>query len=144
VFSPPSKESETGEQTSRSLQKQLGSLTDSGRSEAGSSQKTCPVEWQSYCQQIYEVTDAALRRGKSVLIVTEPYISDKHVEQQRALEGVLTKRFAGQANFRYLNLGRTVDLRDQSLCWDGMHLTVEGNRRIAQVLTQPVLEMLQR
>jgi len=143
VFSPPAKESETGEQTSRSLQKQLGSLTDSGRSEAGS-QGTCPVEWQFYCQQIYEVTDAALRRGKRVLIVTEPYISDKHVEQQRALEGMLTKRFAGQADFRYLNLGRTVDLRDESLCWDGMHLTEEGNRRIAQALAQPVVEMLQR
>lgn len=90
------------------------------------------------------MTDAALRRGKRVLIVTEPYISDKHVEQQRALEGMLTKRFAGQADFRYLNLGRTVDLRDESLCWDGMHLTEEGNRRIAQALAQPVVEMFQR
>jgi len=144
VFSPPAKESETAEQTSRSLQKQLGSLTDSNGSEAGSSQGTCPVEWQSYCQRIYDVTGAALSRGKRVLVVTEPYISDRHIDQQRALEGMLAKRFAGQANFRYLNLGRTVDLRDQSLCWDGMHLTAEGNRRIAQAMAQPVLEMLQR
>jgi hypothetical protein len=35
-----------------------------------------------------------------------------------------------------------VDLRDQSLCWDGMHLTEEGNRRIAAALRQPALEML--
>jgi len=40
-------------------------------------------------------------------------------------------------------LGRTVDLRDKSLCWDGMHLTEEGNRRIAGALRQPVFDLLQ-
>ena len=142
VFTPPSKEFEAGEQRPGSLQKQLGSLTESGRSEAGSSQPTCPPEWQVYCREIYDVTDLEIKRGKRVLVVAEPYISDKHVEQQRALEGMLSQRFAGQANFRYLNLGRVVDLRDRSLCWDGMHLTEEGNRRIAEALTQPMLEIL--
>jgi hypothetical protein len=145
VFSPPAgNNTETGEQTSESLQKQLGSLTYSGPSNAGPADGTCPVEWQFYCQQIYEVTDLALKQGKRVMVVTEPYISDKHVEQQRALEGMLNKRFEGQTNLRYLNLGRTVDLRDRSLCWDGMHLTEEGNRRIADALIQPVVELLQR
>jgi lysophospholipase L1-like esterase len=142
VFTPPNlnQGSETREQTSR----RLGQLTQSGQSNDGVFQGTCPTEWQFYCHQMYEVTDAALRQGKRVLVVTEPYISDKHVEQQRALEGMLSKRFEGQANFRYLNLGRAVDLRDHSLCWDGMHLTDEGNRRITEALTQPVLELLQR
>jgi lysophospholipase L1-like esterase len=142
VFTPPRRETEAGEQAPGSLQKQLGSLTDSGRSEAGSSQATCPPEWQIYCREICDVTDLEIKRGKRVMVVTEPYISDKHVEQQRALAGMLSQRFAGQANFRYLNLGRVVDLRDHSLCSDGMHLTEEGNRRIAEALTQPVLEML--
>ena len=57
---------------------------------------------------------------------------------------MLKQRFEGQAHLRYLNLGRTVDLQDRSLCWDGMHLTEEGNRRIAEALIQPVLEILQR
>ena len=144
VFTPPAKESEAGEQSPSSLQKQLGPLTDSGRSEAVSSQATCPPEWQVYCREICDVTDLELKRGKRVLVVTEPYISDKHVEQQLALGGMLTKRFADQPNFRYLNLGRTVDLRDQSLCWDGMHLTEAGNQRITEALTQPVLDMVQR
>lgn len=142
VFTPPRKEAGAGEQTPASLQKHLGSLTDSSRSGAGSSQATCPPEWQVYCQEIYDVTDLEIKRGKRVLVVTEPYISDQHVDQQRALEGMLSQRFEGQVNFRYLNLGRTVDLRDHSLCWDGMHLTEAGNRRIADALTQPLLEML--
>lgn len=134
----------TGEQTSESLQKQMESLTNSAQSNAGPADGTCPAKWQFYCQQIYEATDLALKRGKRVLVVTEPYISDMHVEQQRALEGMLNKRFEGQTNLRYLNLGHTVDLGDRSLCWDGMHLTEEGNRRIADALIQPVLELLQR
>jgi lysophospholipase L1-like esterase len=144
VFVQPSRNGpETSEQTSRSLQRQLGSLTNSG-SAAKPADGTCPAEWQFYCQQIYEVTDLALKHGKRVLVVTEPYISDKHVEQQRALEAMLKQRFEGQAHVHYLNLGRTVDLHDRSLCWDGMHLTEEGNRRIAEALIQPVLEILQR
>jgi lysophospholipase L1-like esterase len=41
------------------------------------------------------------------------------------------------------NLGPAIDLRDKSLCWDGMHLTEEGNRRIALALSQPVVDLLQ-
>jgi hypothetical protein len=145
VPTPPSANSmQTGEQKSGSSQTQLVPLTNSGQSNAMPADGTCPAEWQFYCQQIYEATDLALKRGKRVLVVTEPYISDKHVEQQRALEGMLDKRFEGQTNLRYLNLGHTVDLGDRSLCWDGMHLTEEGNRRIADALIQPVLELLQR
>jgi lysophospholipase L1-like esterase len=145
VFSPPTGNNRgPGSETSESLQKQLGSLTYSGQSNASPADGTCPPAWQFYCRQIYETTDLALKRGKRVLIVTEPYLTDKHVEQQRALEGMLSKSFAGQTNLRYLNLGLTVDLRDKSLCWDGMHLTEEGNRRIAEALMQPVLELLQR
>src|SRR5438552_2361466 len=107
VFAPPGRNnSETSKQTSRALQRQLGSLTDSGQSDAKPADGTCPVEWQFYCQQIYDVANLALSRGKRVLVVSEPYISDKHVEQQRVLEAMLNKRFEGVAHFRYLNLGR--------------------------------------
>jgi lysophospholipase L1-like esterase len=101
-------------------------------------------EWDFYCDQVYQAADMALKRGKRVLVVTEPYISAKHIRQQQALENMLRQRFAGQANLRYLNLGRVVDLHDTALCWDGMHLTEEGNRRIAEALLPTVLEMIQR
>jgi lysophospholipase L1-like esterase len=89
------------------------------------------------------VSEFALAKGKRVLIVTEPYISDDHVEQQFELERLLRSRFAAESRLGYVNLGDTVDLRDPSLCWDGMHLTAEGNRRIAAALMKPSLEMLQ-
>ena len=142
-FSPPTRSGpEKREQTAKSLQKQLGPLT--GQSDPTQSDGTCPAAWQFYCQQIYEAADLALKGGKRVLVVTEPYISDKHVEQQRALEAMLNQRFEGQTRLRYLNLGRTIDLQDKSLCWDGMHLTEEGNRRIAEALIQPLVELIQR
>src|SRR5256886_6200759 len=49
-----------------------------------------------------------------------------HVAQQAAIANMLSVRFAGNPNVQYLNLGTAVDLRDTSLCWDGMHLTQEG------------------
>jgi lysophospholipase L1-like esterase len=106
--------------------------------------ETSYSEWKFYCDQIYEAVDLALKSGRRVLIVTEPYINDKHVIQQRALEQMLAERFAGQSNLRYLNLGHAVDLRDPALCWDGMHLTEEGNRRIADAMMQPIADLLQR
>jgi lysophospholipase L1-like esterase len=105
---------------------------------------TCPAEWSFYCDQLSEAINISIKKGKRVLIVTEPYISDRHVEQQRTIAGMISARFAENANVRYLDLGTAVDLRDPALCWDGMHLTQEGNRRIAAALVQPVRDLLQR
>jgi lysophospholipase L1-like esterase len=141
VFQPPNRKSA---ETSPALQKQVGPLTGANKSSSQSPGATCPPEWQFYCEQIYETANLLLKQGKPVLIVTEPYISDKHVAQQAALENMLAIRFAGEPKLRYLNLGWTVDLRDRALCWDGMHLTEEGNRRIAEAMASPALELLRQ
>jgi lysophospholipase L1-like esterase len=104
----------------------------------------CSSKWQFYCEHVNVAAEMALAKGERVLIVTEPYISNAHVEQQAQLESMLAARFANQPRLRYINLGRLIDLRDPSLCWDGMHLNEEGNRRIATALSEPVREMLQR
>jgi hypothetical protein len=105
---------------------------------------SCSPRWECYCGQIVAVSELALAKGKRVLIVTEPYISDDHVEQQFELARFLRSRFAAEARLRYVNLGDAVDLRGSALCWDGMHLTAEGNRRIAAALIQPVRETLDK
>lgn len=140
VFQPP----DLSQNLPESLPKQVDPANDSNQtSNKPASVGTVSAEWQFYCDQIAEAVQRALLKGKRVLIVTEPYISDQHVAQQKSLEAMTRVRFANQPHLRYLNLGRTIDLRDKSLCWDGMHLTEEGNRRIAFALRQPVSDLLQ-
>lgn len=140
VFQPP----ELSQNSPEALPKQLGPANNSNQKSVEIPPAvTVPKEWQFYCDQIYETAQMALQSGKRVLIVTEPYISDQHVAQQKVLEAMIQTRFANQTHLRYLNLGHSVDLRDKSLCWDGMHLTEEGNRRIASALRQPVFDLLQ-
>ena len=85
----------------------------------------------------------ARQRGKRVLVVTQPYLSDLHVEQQRALEAMLRRQFGGDPRVRYVNLGRLIDLHDPRLAYDGLHLTAVGNEKIAAALAPVVLEVLQ-
>ena len=141
IFQPPDPNKI---ETSPTLQEQVGALTQNGQQRLQSSGASCPPEWQFYCHQISETVEFALKQHKRVLVVTEPYISDRHVAQQHALRNMLAARFVGEPNLRYLDLGRTVDLRDGSLCWDGMHLTEEGNRRIAQAMAPAVAELLRQ
>ena len=141
VFEPPDLARSGG---SESLSKQVGTTGSQNQPIAESaSPLTIPEEWRFYCDQVYEAAQMGLQKGKRVLVVTEPYISDRHVAQQQSLENMIRIRFSDQPHVRYLNLGRTVDLRDKSLCWDGMHLTEEGNRRIAAALKRPILDLLQ-
>jgi lysophospholipase L1-like esterase len=139
VFTPPRLDQSDNAST---LQQQLAELDAKAPQTEGSSSATCSPRWQFYCERIVADSELALAKGKRVLVVGEPYLNDAHVAQQLELERLLRSRFAAEPRLRYLNLGRTVDLRDSSLCWDGMHLTEEGNRRIAAALTRPVLDML--
>ena len=141
VFNPPQRDRQND---SSRLREQLGTLTGKTPEDVKTGSASCSPEWQFYCDRISAAADLALGKGKRVLIAGEPYITDQHVIQQHELRNLLSRRFADQPRLRYVDLGRTVDLRDQSLCWDGMHLTDEGNRRIAAALSQPVLEMLRR
>ena len=138
VFTPPSAD----RPNDAALPEQLKKMDPPAAPNARPPAQTCSPRWQFYCERIVAAGELALAKGKRVLIVGEPYINDYHVDQQSELERVLKFRFAGESRLRYLNLGRVVDLRDRSLCWDGMHLSVEGNRRIAAALMQPALEML--
>jgi hypothetical protein len=84
----------------------------------------------------------ARQRGQRVVVVTQPYLSDLHVDQQRALAASLQREFGGDSNVRYVNLGRLLDLHDPSVAYDGLHLTAAGNDRIAAVLAPTMLEMI--
>jgi hypothetical protein len=122
------------------LERQLGALSESA-AVVPSSDPSCRPRWKQYCAAIADAVEFALEHGKRVLIVTQPYVSDSHVEQQSDLLGMVQSRFAGNANVRYVNAGRVVDMRDRSIAYDGLHLVAAGNARVAEHLVQPVLEL---
>jgi hypothetical protein len=130
-------------QISDALERQLGRLTKKpSDDDFFHAAVSCREPWTFYCKQVYLAAKRVLDDGKWVLVITEPYQSDRHVEQQQAMVGMLREQFGGQRRLRYVNLGLAVDLRDRTLSFDGLHLTGQGNERIADRLLGPTLEVL--
>jgi GDSL-like Lipase/Acylhydrolase family len=105
----------------------------------------CAAPWHDYCQSVATAVDYALGSGRRVLFVTQPYLTgergrDRHVWQQSAVAAMVRERYAGRREFHYVDLSDAVDLRDAALAFDGMHLTPDGNARVADRLVQPVLD----
>jgi len=121
------------------LGRRVGRLTD------GAALSHAPLDttsWRSYTDSVVKAVADARTRGARVLVVTQPYISDAHVAQQRALSAAIATRFGGDSGVRHVNLGTAVDLRDNSVAYDGIHLVARANRAIAERLVQPVREVL--
>ena len=85
--------------------------------------------------------DQVIADGKRVLVVTQPYMTDGHVEQQANLIAMLDRSYGNNGNVRHLNLGEVLSLDDLTYAWDGMHLTAAGNDLVATRLVSPVLSM---
>lgn len=94
--------------------------------------------YTGYCGELYLAVKSVLDSGKRVLVVTQPYFSETHKEQQFLLTEYLRRRFAGSTRLGFVNLGTALNLRDPALAYDGMHLTVAGNGVIAQALVPAV------
>ena len=94
--------------------------------------------YTGYCGELYLAVKFALDRDKRVVVVTQPYLSEGHKEQQYLMAEYLRKRFAGSTRLRLINLGTAVSLRDPALAYDGIHLTAAGNQVIAQALVEGV------
>ena len=123
------------------LERRFGRLTDGGSAVSTAYDSTCG-RWTQYCGAMQAAVRQARQRGQAVIIVTQPYLSDLHVDQQRALAASLQREFGGDSRVRYVNLGRLLDLRDPQVAYDGLHLTATGNQRLAAALAPAVLEMI--
>jgi lysophospholipase L1-like esterase len=123
------------------LEQRFGRLTASEPGFSTAYDATCG-RWSQYCGATADAIRRARQRGQRVLVVTQPYLSDLHVDQQRALAASLQRQFGGDSQVRYVNLGPLVDLHDARLAYDGLHLTASGNERIAAALGPAVIEML--
>lgn len=122
------------------LEHQLGTLSKT--SMAPSTDPACRERWRQYCGAVREAAAFALERGTRVLVITQPYVSDKHVEQQADLEAMLASRFGNDPKLRYVNLGHVVDLKDRAIAYDRIHLVASGNDRVAAELVTPVLDLM--
>lgn len=98
----------------------------------------CIEKWRRYCGSVRDAVAWTLERDKAVIFITQPYISDAHVEQQANVEAMLRARFGSDARFRDVNLGRAIDLTDLEIAYDGLHLVARGNEVIAAGLVDPV------
>jgi lysophospholipase L1-like esterase len=123
------------------LERRLGQLTDVGVRRSGTLEADCG-QWSQYCGAIEEAVRRALERHQRAIVITQPYVSDSHVDQQRALAGMVAKRFSGDPRVRYVNLGRVVDMTDRSINYDGLHLVAKGNERLADGLLPATVEMI--
>jgi len=106
----------------------------------------CAEPSQHYCEAMFVAVDYALRAGKQVIVITQPYGTGvvpaaRHRIQQRELAAMIARKFGASGRVKYVNLGDGVNLDDPLLSFDHMHLTAEGNRRIGTALVEPVLEM---
>lgn len=124
-----------------SLERRLGKLTDVDVQKSQMVDADCG-RWSEYCGAIQDAVQHALAHHQQAIVVTQPYFSDLHVEQQRALAGMLLRRFSGDARVRYVNLGRLLDVHNPKIAYDGLHLVAAGNMQVAEALVAAVLEML--
>ncbi len=109
----------------------------------------CSGTYAAYCRLVFEAIRSARARHVQVIVATPPYalgerLRAAHIAQQREMAAMIARRFSGDADVRYVNLGDAVDLADASLSFDRMHLTADGNLRIAGALRDPVLALRAR
>jgi hypothetical protein len=102
----------------------------------------CIPAWRLFCGRVKAAVSWALQRDKRVVFVTQPYMSDAHVEQQANVAAMLASAFPGDARLRYVNLGHLIDMSDRSIAYDGVHLVARGNDTVAGALVDPVLDLL--
>lgn len=101
-------------------------------------------KWAFYCGEIRKALDFAMKKKTPVAVVTQPYISDSHVDQQNNLANFLRRRFGNERRIVHLNLGKTLRLKNRALSIDGMHLTARGNEIVAKSLAAPLTAFLRK
>jgi hypothetical protein len=130
---------EASKAISDALERHLSDAGDTTGIVASSPSFGCSRRWAFYCSNMAAGIDHARELGKTVIVATQPYGNYEHREQQEELRQLLARRYGPDARVRYANFGDVVNLLDPKLSWDGMHLTPDGNARIAEALAPAVL-----
>jgi hypothetical protein len=120
----------------KSLERQLGGspIADPTSVNGGS----CGPIWSFYCDSVAAGIDYLRSKGKPAIVVTQPFMNDRHRAQQTELRRMLATRYAVDRDVVAVDLSGALSLKDLTLCWDGEHLTREGYAIIAEWLARPV------
>ena len=106
----------------------------------------CGAPWSHYCGSVGAAIRYALEHGKLVLMIGQPRLphkeAERHASQQRALSAMIATEFGGDPRVRYIDLADAVDLANNGLAFDGLHLNREGNAMVAQRLVDPVRALI--
>jgi lysophospholipase L1-like esterase len=129
------------------LERQLGRVVDPTDT-ATHSGSGCGAPWSYYCNAVAAGVRFAVERGTSVLVIGQPRLSygqgERHASQQQALAEMIARDFADQPRVRYVDLADAVDLSNQSVAFDGLHLNREANAVVASRLVEPLRPLLPR
>ncbi len=95
-----------------------------------------------YLQHVEDAVLWAHDHNVNLLMVGQPLIRADHRRQQTALIEKIESFRDWVPTVRYVGLGDSLNLSDHALAMDGMHLTAEGNRRIAEAVAPAVRDLL--
>ena len=137
---------EAADAVSNSLGRQLDRMAATTEVPVASTTEAgCASPWTQYCQSIYVATRYALERGQAVAIAAQPRKvfeeNARHDSQQVAIQGMIARHFGNDSRVRYVDLRDTVDLRNQHITFDGMHLDAGGNGTVARALAPAVRDL---
>jgi GDSL-like Lipase/Acylhydrolase family len=132
---------------SESLERQLGKLSPPPPSHVDPPEPNgCAQPWTHYCRGVFDAVDYAIAGSQQVIVISQPYLLGKararHQWQQRTMSAALAQRYRSDPRVRYVDAGPSVDVADPRFGYDGMHLTAEGNQRVATFLLEPVLALV--
>ena len=140
------------DQVGQSLGTQVGRLLGPSRPPVSNSvavdeQARCAEPWRVFCQTVVDNVEYALQRGMRVLVVGQPIWADptfqkRHQEQQAQMVAMVQARYGSNPAVRLVDLRDAIDLSDQTLAYDRMHLTPAGSERLASLLVDPVMAIL--
>ena len=136
---------ETATSISDSLERQLTERLPESESvftDLGQMAPSCS-HWRKYCGEMAEAVKFVLDRDKLALVVTQPYRSERHREQQTLLGAFLREQFRRAPKLHFANLGPTLNVFDPEITGDTLHLTPLGNRQLAQHLVERVRALFQ-
>jgi hypothetical protein len=106
----------------------------------------CAPPWSHFCASMFRAVEYARQLGARVLVVQPPVDALGHAsadqQQQKAhLASAFERRYAAANDVRLLDLSDAIDLRDKDLSFDAMHLGVDGNRKLAQLMAPAVQQL---